>query len=502
MMGRKVYQEKLFYNFSLEKKVPEDHILRKINELVDLKFIRELVAPYYSHTGQPSVDPVVLFKMMLIGYFYNITSERRLAEELSLNLAYMWFLGYDIDEATPNHSVISKARARYGKDIFEKFFEGILEQCIRAGLVKCEKVFIDSTLIEANASMKSVVPRQDALEVKLTPTEYIKEVYKENPVSEEECKQEGVEIENREEQILPEYNNKGLSQTKTYRQKHLSNLDYVSKTDSDASIIARPGKGVKLCYKGHFTVDSKARVITGVVVSEGARDDGEVLKELIERQPMEVKEICGDSKYGIADNYEYSIRKGMIPSIPRWHRPAINKREGQWDREKFRYDKEKDIYICPGGKELKKVAYWKGSKQWAYRSKPSQCKGCKFKGECLGAKTNCKSISRHIHQEILDKVEEYLKTEKAKESIRERKIYSELIFAEAKTLHGLNRARYRGKWKVNIQALLTAAVQNIKRLIKHYETGMRSIKEKIRSLNGGDCFSLMNIFNKLAFSLS
>jgi hypothetical protein len=146
-VGTKVYQEKMFYNFSLNKRVPEDHFLRKVAKVVDLSFVwfdklpstllrdsersrtvttlskvegRKLVKPYYSYTGQPSIDPLVLFKMMLIGYFYEITSERRLAEDISLNMAFMWYLGYDLDESTPNHSVISKARARYGKEVFEQ----------------------------------------------------------------------------------------------------------------------------------------------------------------------------------------------------------------------------------------------------------------------------------------------------------------------------------------------------------------------------------------------
>ncbi|MFN3467447.1 MAG: transposase, partial [Candidatus Brocadiales bacterium] len=172
MMGSKDYQEKLFYGFSLTQRIPEDHLVRQLDRVIDLSFVRPLVAKYYSHTGQPSVDPVVLFKMMLLGYLYGITSERRLAEECSLNMAFMWYVGYDLDEPTPNHSVISKARARYGKEVFERFFQEILSICVRVGLVKGEKVFADSTLIRANASLKSIVSRAEAREVKYTPKEY------------------------------------------------------------------------------------------------------------------------------------------------------------------------------------------------------------------------------------------------------------------------------------------------------------------------------------------
>lgn len=175
MMGIKVYQEKMFYNFSLSKRMPESHLLRKLDKVVDLRFVREFVSPYYSHTGQPSIDPEVLFKMMLIGYFYGITSERRLAEDISVNIAYMWYLGYDLDEETPHHSVISKARARYGKEVFEQFFKHVLELCVQAGLVGGEKIFADSTFIRANASLKSIMLRQDAV---LSPLSHQKILFK------------------------------------------------------------------------------------------------------------------------------------------------------------------------------------------------------------------------------------------------------------------------------------------------------------------------------------
>ena len=162
MMGIKSYQERMFYNFSLSEKVPQDHLLRRLDTVIDLRFVRRLVADKYSHTGQQSIDPEVIFKMMLIGYLYGITSERRLAEDISLNMAYMWYLGYDLDEATPNHSVISKARNRYGKEVFEQFFHRILQECQAAGLISGEKIFMDSTIIRANASLKSISGIRDA----------------------------------------------------------------------------------------------------------------------------------------------------------------------------------------------------------------------------------------------------------------------------------------------------------------------------------------------------
>ncbi len=190
MMSVKQKESKLFYNFSLSGHIPKDHFLRKIEEAVDFGFIHDLARPYYSHTGQPGIDPVVLFKMMLIGYLYDITSERKLAQELKVNLAFMYFLGYDLDEETPNHSVLSKARRRFGADIFERFFERIVQECKARGLIEAEKSFIDSTLIPANASLYSVIDCDQKIELKRTPKEYLKAFEDANPPSDDNAPDE------------------------------------------------------------------------------------------------------------------------------------------------------------------------------------------------------------------------------------------------------------------------------------------------------------------------
>jgi len=152
MLGEKRLVPKLVYRFTLEERVPADHLLRRVAAGVDFSFVRRLTARFYSHTGQPGIDPVVLFKMALLGYLYGITSERRLAEAIQLNLAFMWFIGYDIDERTPDHSVLSKARQRFGVTTYRAFFTEIVRQCEQAGLVQGNRLYVDSTLVKANAS--------------------------------------------------------------------------------------------------------------------------------------------------------------------------------------------------------------------------------------------------------------------------------------------------------------------------------------------------------------
>jgi len=176
MMGRKSPGRKIFYLFDLDKRVPEDHLLRQVSRAVDFNFIYNMVRPYYSHTGAPSVDPVVVFKMALLGYLYGITSERKLAEECRLNMAFMWFLGYDIDEIPPNHSILSKARRRFGRATYEQFFKEILKLCQEAGLIEGNKVFLDATLLKANASFDSLEEVKGTRELEYSPEEYLDKV--------------------------------------------------------------------------------------------------------------------------------------------------------------------------------------------------------------------------------------------------------------------------------------------------------------------------------------
>jgi IS5 family transposase len=217
----------------------------------------------------------------------------------------MWYLGYDLDDSTPNHSVISKARARYGKEVFEQFFQKVLGLCVEAGLVGGEKVFVDSTIIKANASLKSLVPRQDLVEPKFSPREYIDRVFSENPVEESSL-----------EDFPSKEDEKKIGESKS-RQRGRANKDLVSTTDPDASVYQRPGVPFQLAYKEHVAVDSQARVITAVRVTPAAVTDDRVLPDLIQGQPVKPKEVCADKIYGSVDTYAHLFDREILPSIPR-----------------------------------------------------------------------------------------------------------------------------------------------------------------------------------------
>ena len=476
MMGKKDFKPRIFYRLCLEKMVPQDHLVRALEEMLDMGFIRGLCRKYYSHTGQPSVDPVVLFKMMLLGYLFGITSERKLAEECIVNLAFRWYLGYDLDEATPNHSVISKARGRFGKKVFEEFFQEVLSICVEKGLVGGEKIFADGTLIKANASLKSLVARPDAPLPLLSPKEYVEKVFQENP-SEPKHNTERNDDNNN---TSSERNHTIKTARKSDRSRGRFNLDHMSRTDPESSFVARKGKRM-FSYKYHFTIDQKGRVITAVAMTPGAISEDKVLEGLLVKQPVQIKEICADSQYGTADNYALCWKLDIIPTFPRRSR-HFNR--NIFSPKKFKYDEEKDIFICPSGNQLRRITYDKKNRRWHYRARGSACRLCSLKSAC-SPNTKYRSIVRHVDYKYVEKSLKWLESPSAKLSIKERGCYAEWAIAEAKSLHGLSKTRYRGLERVAIQGLMTSSVQNIKRLLalhRRERTGKVRIIRKMRDI--------------------
>jgi IS5 family transposase len=444
--------------------------------------------------------------MMLIGYFYGITSERRLAEDISMNMGYMWFIGYDLDEPTPNHSVLSKARSRYGKEVFEQFFQKILEQCVKAGLVKGEKVYMDSTYIPADAAINSIVPRpkgllcgQDAVELPLSSKEYVEKVFAENPVTDDKP----VEIK---EQKPPEKIDDTESKrpkmeerlTKNYHQ--LSNKTHFSKTDPECSIVshARPREThspAKLAYKEHFTVDEHKRVITAVKVTPGAIGDEALLTTLIKEQPCPVKEVCADTKYGTYDNYKYLYERGITSTIPPWI-PSGPKTPGRIYKKEYAYDLKTDTYTCPSGKKLNRAKDPLTPHLTKYLPKKEDCRNCVLRARCLKKNRARMTIYRHDDDAFRGRAMEHLLTDAARKTMRQRKTYAEWVNAESKTKHGLRRAMFRGLEQVTIQVMMTASVQNLKRLIAQMSAATQNIKE----LYSDFCNFMSSLLKQSAFA--
>ena len=374
MMGQqKDYQHKIFITgFNLEKRVPKDHILRKIHEQIDFNFIYKEVKHTYGVKGNVSVPPPVLLKLMLLFILFNVRSERELMATLPLRLDWLWFLGYDLEDDSPNHSVLSKARARWGVEAFKKFFERILWQCVEAGLVDGSKLFVDSSLIDADASNNSVIDTQSL-------KKYLKKSYR--------------RLEERLDDIKDQ---------KTTP----ANERYISTTDPDASVVRQGKSRSKLRYKTHRTVDEKHEIITATKVTPGSIDDGKVLKEMIDFHEQNTQKridtVVADTKYGTIDNYLHCHDKGIkthIPSIEESHRGS-GKRKGIFSKEDFIYNPDTDTFICPAGKVLTRKKFKKKRRHFEYKASSKACMECLIKDKCTRSKSG-RTLKRHERQDDL-----------------------------------------------------------------------------------------------------
>lgn len=467
MMGKRKFAPKLYYQLSLDRLVPQEHLLRRIAEAIDFSFIYPLARAYYSPTGQPSVDPVVLFKTLLIGYLYGITSERRLMAEVQVNLAYRWFLGYDLDEATPDHSVLSKARVRFGMGVFERFFQHSIELCREAGLLCEGPVYVDTTLVQAAASMDSLVEKGDGENPPYSVTEYVQRLYRENaPLTQEEESPQPSSVEPgiaSDESVPPRYRK---PRPDGHRRK--ANSELVSRTDPEATVISRRGFGLHLAYKAHLAVGGKdGQVITAAVATTGAKADEHLLEEVLRQHRrlshLPFRDVVADAKYGTMANYLFLHRTGLRAFIP--HRQHKHGPRGVWRSDHFRYLPGDDMFLCPAGKRMKRFTKRASTQRISYRVEKGTCQSCCFRGRCTPSGRQ-RTISRFFDQELIDEAKQRLSSPIGQELLKQRRVRSEGVFALAKELHGLRRTRFKGRSKVQIQLWLTAAAMNIKRAVK------------------------------------
>jgi transposase len=437
MMGRqaKGRQLKMFYQgLSLERRVRPNHPLRQVKQLVDFDFIYQEVAPTYGVKGNVSVPPPVILKLMLLLVFYNVRSERELMATLPERLDWLWFTGFDLDDDIPDHSVLSKARSRWGTAAFKHFFERIVCQCVAAGLVDGSKIFMDSSLIQADASNNSII-NMNSLKSQLH--RHYQELEARLEEQAEGCKGSGK-----------------------------LNKTHLSTTDPDASLVSQGKVRSQLSFKVHRAVDEKAEVITATAVTSGAVNEGHLLPDLIEQHtentasPVEV--VVADSQYGTVNNYLECHDRGLKAHISPFH--EVRGRNGKFADEAFTYDPEGDVYLCPGGKRLKRTRYQQDRETFQYQGKAKICQVCALKDKCTGAKTG-RTINRHLRHDEIQLMRERAQSFSSQKDIKTRQHLMERSFARA-VRYGFKRARWRRLWRVQIQEYLTAAIQNIMILIK------------------------------------
>lgn len=451
-MRRKQTQPKVFYHFSLADRVPEDHLLRWIDREVDFSFVYQLARPYYSDTGAPSVDPVVILKMSLIGYLYGIASERKLAEDVRLNMAYLWFLGYDLDELPPDHSILSKARRRFGPTVYQQFFAQVVTICQNKGLIQGDRVFMDATLVRANASLDSLASRRLVQQLPGQPEDWVKRIWSENDdvASADESNQVGTD-----RPVEPP-----VGKLKTNERR-------VSRTDVDAAIISDKKKGLFLAHKVHICVaDGRARIITAVTTTPGDRPEAGQVPTLLGQHRWHVrskpKELVADAGYGTEKVYEHLFREKVLPSIPR--RTTWLDTQAKKVQLGFTYDRDLDVYFCPKGKKLYRDRTFTSSGGFRYRTHRLACRQCELKVQCTRGE-RC-SIYRPANATVREWVTAHLATDEAKLSLRRRPYWVETVFADLKGNRNMARAHFRGNPAVHIQALLAAVAHNLHQLVK------------------------------------
>lgn len=427
MMGKAQQLEpKLFYHgLSLERRIPADHPLRRIQQVVDFTFIRSQVADLYGSCGHTSVDPVVLLKLMFLLFYENVKSERQLMAQLPMRLDWLWFCGYDIDDPTPDHSVLSKARRRWGAEVFSTFFENILAQCVQAGLVDGEIIHVDSSMIEANASKDSL-----RCQVRLVS-----------------------------EQLYDQ-----LEQT-SQPDKPLSKR--VSTTDSDARLGRKYGQ-TTLGYKDHRAVDDKAGIITATVTTPANVNDEKVLAGVIEQHQhateKEVETVVADMAYGTGENYKMLHERGITPCIS--HPQHSSRCHPDFNHDKFIYDAKQDCYLCPAGQRVPRHQEKPRENSIIYRADRQTCQSCRHLKQCVSSKQFGRQIRRNVNTEHIDWADGCLSKYERKRLMARRKYKAEGSFADAANNHGFKRCRLRGIEKATIQNQMIAAIQNLRKLLR------------------------------------
>ena len=454
MMGRReVGQGQFFYSFDLDKVVPADHLVRQIDGVLDLDWVHKELASYYSHTGRPSIDPVLMIRMLIVGYMFALRSERRLCSEVQVNLAYRWFCKLGIEDGIPDHSVLSRARhERFRQsDALRRVFEGVVAKCIAAGLVGGEGFSIDASLIRADAGKKKRVPGDQPIawpraeEASRAVREYLA-VLDAAHNDEENSGEDGS-------------SSGGGNRRKPPKE--------VSLTDPQAAWVARKNTDPFFAYDANYLIDNKAGII---VDAEGTRANRiaeiaiteTMIERVKDRFDLRPRRLAADTVYGAVRLLKWLADRNITPHIPVWDKSARS--DGTFSRADFVFDRSRNIYVCPNGKLLHTTGTVIDGSTLRYRASKRDCDLCAFKMQCC-PNTPARQIPRDLNEDARDVARALAKTEAFEQSRRERKKV-EMQFAHMKRIFKLDRLRLRGLSGAKDEVLLTATAQNLRRLAK------------------------------------
>lgn len=475
MQGRKSYQEKLYTNFQLSDRIPADNFYRKLNSALDLHFVYDRTKRYYGTEGQESIDPLVFFKLMLVGYLENLGSDRRIISTASMRLDILYFLGYDIDEALPWHSTLSRTRQLYGEDVFKELFRQILKQCIDKGMVSGRRQAVDSVHVKANASMDSIAEKDvlqdgdrfaDELAVNQEDKSQKVDVYKKKKVEQHHQwkkkafkGQPGSRAKEKEE-----HDENG---DENMRPKFLSNHTHYSTTDKDARIAVKPGKPRQFNYLGQISVDMSHHVITHIHADYADKKDSQCLPKVIEGikenltpEGLIVDQIVADTGYSSGTALKALEENNITGYIPNF---------GQFkaQREGFTYHKDGDYYSCPKKKRVKfkKIKNNNGYPMKEYRTSRKDCGPCPLRSTCIGTSFE-KKIRETLDKPYYDKMHERLKTPYARRMKKLRQSTVEPVLGTLVNFLAMKRVNVRGIKHANKCLIMAAIAYNLKKLLK------------------------------------
>jgi transposase len=428
MMGRLTAGHgQLFYEFHLDEVVPADHVVRRIDAVLDLGWIHKELAPFYSNTGRPSIDPELMIRMLLVGYVFAIRSERRICAEVQVNLAYRWFCRLSIEDKIPDHSIFSRARHERFREseVFRRVFERVVATCIAVGLVGGEAFSIDASLIKADVDQTKRMPGDEAVDW---------------PRPEEASRAIAEYLAALDEARVAEDSDHGDNDRKPPKQ--------ISLTDPQAAWVARKKMSPFFAYDANYLIDNKLGIIVDVSGRYG----------------LSPKRLAGDTAYGTGRLLRWLTDRDIAPHIPVWDKSRQT--NGRFTREDFSYDKERDVYLCPGGKLLTSTGNIDQGRILYYRALKSDCSACPLKPQCTTGPV--RKVTRDIDEEVRDRVRALANTEAFQQSRRERKKV-EMLFAHMKRILKLDRLRLRGLSGARDEVLLVATAQNLRKLAKYVE---------------------------------
>jgi len=442
MMGKQAAPEQLFYDFCLEDHVPADHLLRRIDQFLDLGRIRQELKPYYSHIGRPSIDPELMIRMLIVGYCFAIRSERRLCEDVHLNLAYRWFCRLGLDGRVPDHSTFSLNRnGRFrDSDILRHVFEATVRRCMSEGLVGGEGFAVDASLIAADANKQRSIPGNEwnVADIPANARQAVKD-------------------------YLTTLDDTAFGAASTVVPKFISPSDPAAQWTG-----ARKGPAF-FAYATNYLIDTDNAVIVDVEATRAIRQ-AEVgaartmIERTMDRFGLYPKSLAGDTAYGAAEMLGWLVHKhGIEPHIPVFDKSKRD--DGTFSREDFAYDVEGDIYICPAGKTLRTTdRRVNDGATLLYRASTIDCGPCPLKPKC-SPKEPARKVPRSIHEGARDMARDIAKTD-AYETSRKNRKKVEMLFAHLKRILKLGRLRLRGPCGARDEFLLAATAQNLRKLAK------------------------------------